>query len=263
MAKQGTRFLRVVAICCFALAAFVPSTLQAHRSGCHRWHSCPSDTGSYVCGDLGYYSECPNTPPQPQPSPPPPKPRPPKITKRTDTLVEPIKFEARTEKTTNEYEGYSTLSQGKDGQLKRYIEKTFTDGRETFSNIVKEEAILQPVPQINLVGIRKRPKTSFSKPDKTHEGKFVFAGKFEPNTDIVLEINGKKVQTTKSDSHGGYKFKEVSVGQGEKIVYMHERKPKGWFWHEDQVLTEKTFFKPSTGAIESDYERIHSKSLKE
>ncbi|SER27825.1 hypothetical protein [Microlunatus flavus] len=32
---------------------------EAHRDGCHRWHSCPSDTGSYVCGDLGYYSECP------------------------------------------------------------------------------------------------------------------------------------------------------------------------------------------------------------
>ncbi len=35
------------------------STVSAHRSGCHRWHSCPSDTGSYVCGDLGYTSGCP------------------------------------------------------------------------------------------------------------------------------------------------------------------------------------------------------------
>lgn len=33
----------------------------AHRDGCHRWHSCPSDSGSYVCGDLGYYSECPRS----------------------------------------------------------------------------------------------------------------------------------------------------------------------------------------------------------
>lgn len=32
---------------------------QAHRDGCHRWHSCPSDSGSYVCGDLGNDSECP------------------------------------------------------------------------------------------------------------------------------------------------------------------------------------------------------------
>lgn len=34
--------------------------VSAHRSGCHRFHSCPSDNGSYVCGDLGYDSQCPN-----------------------------------------------------------------------------------------------------------------------------------------------------------------------------------------------------------
>lgn len=26
----------------------------AHRSGCHNLHSCPSDSDTYVCGDLGY-----------------------------------------------------------------------------------------------------------------------------------------------------------------------------------------------------------------
>ncbi len=30
----------------------------AHRDGCHSKHSCPSDTGSYTCGDKGYCSEC-------------------------------------------------------------------------------------------------------------------------------------------------------------------------------------------------------------
>lgn len=35
----------------------------AHRDGCHRWHSCPSDSGSYVCGDLGYDDYCPNSSP--------------------------------------------------------------------------------------------------------------------------------------------------------------------------------------------------------
>ncbi|GEM50151.1 stalk domain-containing protein [Deinococcus cellulosilyticus] len=37
---------------------FISQNAEAHRSGCHRWHSCPSDTGSYVCGDLGYTSGC-------------------------------------------------------------------------------------------------------------------------------------------------------------------------------------------------------------
>ena len=32
--------------------------VSAHRSGCHRWHSCPSDSGSYTCGDTGYDNYC-------------------------------------------------------------------------------------------------------------------------------------------------------------------------------------------------------------
>lgn len=34
------------------------SSVFAHQSGCHSWHSCPSDTGSYVCGDLGPDTYC-------------------------------------------------------------------------------------------------------------------------------------------------------------------------------------------------------------
>lgn len=34
----------------------------AHQSGCHRWHSCPSDSGSYTCGDLGYPCQYPTYP---------------------------------------------------------------------------------------------------------------------------------------------------------------------------------------------------------
>ncbi len=32
----------------------LPGAAAAHRSGCHNLHTCPSDTASYVCGDLGY-----------------------------------------------------------------------------------------------------------------------------------------------------------------------------------------------------------------
>ncbi|WP_378528538.1 Ig-like domain repeat protein [Nocardioides yefusunii] len=38
---------------------FVPMPVaSAHRDGCHAAHSCPSDTGSYICGDTGNFSEC-------------------------------------------------------------------------------------------------------------------------------------------------------------------------------------------------------------
>lgn len=41
------------------------SKAYAHQSGCHRWHSCPSDSGSYVCGDLGYDTYCGTSSPAP------------------------------------------------------------------------------------------------------------------------------------------------------------------------------------------------------
>lgn len=37
-----------------AIFPIFPIESLAHRDGCHRWHTCPSDTGSYVCGDLGH-----------------------------------------------------------------------------------------------------------------------------------------------------------------------------------------------------------------
>lgn len=44
---------------CIALA-LVANPAYAHRSGCHRWHSCPSDHGTYICGDTGHCSACPD-----------------------------------------------------------------------------------------------------------------------------------------------------------------------------------------------------------
>ncbi len=43
-----------------SLVLWASSFSYAHRSGCHRWHSCPSDSGSYTCGDTGHCSQCPD-----------------------------------------------------------------------------------------------------------------------------------------------------------------------------------------------------------
>jgi hypothetical protein len=34
----------------------------AHRDPCHQCHACPSDHGTYVCGDLGRCEQCPDNP---------------------------------------------------------------------------------------------------------------------------------------------------------------------------------------------------------
>lgn len=63
---RGRRLLRVLlagALATASLSATIPGAppASAHRDGCHRWHSCPSDSGSYVCGDLGIDTYCPGT----------------------------------------------------------------------------------------------------------------------------------------------------------------------------------------------------------
>ena len=43
-----------------SLILWASSASYAHRSGCHRWHSCPSDRGTYICGVTGHCSQCPD-----------------------------------------------------------------------------------------------------------------------------------------------------------------------------------------------------------
>ena len=56
--KTITFLLALTFLFLFCGSSVVPS--EAHRSGCHRWHSCPSDSGSYICGDTGHCSSCPS-----------------------------------------------------------------------------------------------------------------------------------------------------------------------------------------------------------
>jgi len=57
--KSIALFAIIILSIVFVVAA--PDSAFAHKSGCHRWHSCPSDSGSYVCGDLGYGTYCPKS----------------------------------------------------------------------------------------------------------------------------------------------------------------------------------------------------------
>jgi hypothetical protein len=46
--------LAVVFAGAVTLSGARPDVADAHRSGCHAWHTRPSDTGSYQCGDTGH-----------------------------------------------------------------------------------------------------------------------------------------------------------------------------------------------------------------
>lgn len=70
--RNGVLGLLIVAASLIGASASAVSVAEAHQSGCHRWHSCPSDTGSYVCGDLGYPCQYPTYSPTLPTSPAPP-----------------------------------------------------------------------------------------------------------------------------------------------------------------------------------------------
>jgi endonuclease I len=56
--RSPRRFVMVWVIVVLMVGTIVAT--DAHRSGCHRWHACPSDRGTCVWGDLGYGSQCPD-----------------------------------------------------------------------------------------------------------------------------------------------------------------------------------------------------------
>jgi micrococcal nuclease len=58
MANMLIPFFGLALILLMIFPAF-PMESYGHRSGCHAAHSCPSDTGSYVCADTGNYAQCP------------------------------------------------------------------------------------------------------------------------------------------------------------------------------------------------------------
>jgi len=51
--------LRAAFVTAFLLANFATPAL-AHRDGCHAQHSCPTEHGTYECGDKGHCSQCPD-----------------------------------------------------------------------------------------------------------------------------------------------------------------------------------------------------------
>jgi phosphatidylserine/phosphatidylglycerophosphate/cardiolipin synthase-like enzyme len=55
-----TRRLRRTSLGVFLLlGAWIVAT-HAHQDPCHRWHACPSDRHTYVCGDKGRCDQCPD-----------------------------------------------------------------------------------------------------------------------------------------------------------------------------------------------------------
>ncbi len=247
----------------------------AHRDGCHSWHSCPSDTGSYVCGDRGYYSECPSQPPAPTPTPqpqlqqPPPPPPPPVVTKTTTSKDIPIPFTKETRQNSNEYTDYSRLIQvGKLGVSRQTSEVTITGTSETGRHVTDTKTITDAAPEIIEVGSRTKPKADITGTTpspkgwfSSNKGLFDIVGKFEGGKSINLYQGGNKIASARTASDGSFKFKKIKLAGSETKLAVFEKISTGWFSSHDNVVSEPTFILGAARAIETEYERSHKGTL--
>lgn len=229
------------------------SKVSAHRSGCHRWHSCPSDTGSYVCGDLGYTSDCPTTN---NIAPIVSAPRTPVISTKNLTSEEAINFTSNTEYDSREYSGYSKVKQvGENGKSEVTTPITYTDGKETSRGISIKSTKLEPKPKITILGTRLKPMATISSVSNSKKkDKFDISGTYNANSEVVLSVNGKKIKRAKTNSSGKFTFTAIRITKNDNELKIYKRENR----KENQV-SELTYFMLSSKQIKTEFQKLHEK----
>lgn len=238
--------------------------VSAHRDGCHRWHSCPSDSGSYVCGDLGYTSECPGvtTPPPaastPIASPPPAPVHVPVITKKTITTDEAVAFTTTTTYTGNEYPDYKKVTQtGANGLRRIQTEVSFSDGVETGRQVIKNDIVQQPVDELVVVGKRMKPQaklTAFTTTKK--KDKFDIKGAATPKSTVVLSLDGKRIKRAKADVKGNFVFKGIKVVSNTPRIEIYNRVGR----IETRISEPTVIVSKSSSKMQTEYQKLHPAS---
>jgi hypothetical protein len=227
----------------------LPSTALAHRDGCHRWHSCPSDTGSYICGDLGYTSECPAATPAPVV-------HTPVNTSQEITSDESVPFKTTVKYNKNEYKGYvRTVTPGATGVKRTYTRVNYTDGTETGRSVVRTEVVSQPVNEVVEKGSRTKPTASVAKVKKASgKNKYDISGTADSKITVVLSVDGKRIKRATTDSNGNFVFKNIKLTSKSPNIQIYKR-VNG----KETSVSEKYTINPSKQTITSDYQKLHSK----
>jgi hypothetical protein len=252
-------FYGLSALMAAAVVLIVFNTGQAfaHRDGCHRWHSCPSDSGNYVCGDLGYSSGCGYTPVLP---------RVPIITTRDEAREEKVDFKTITKYDYREYPGYTRVKQvGKSGVRLIVARISLTDGTETSRADISNSISTSAVDQVIVNGGRTKAVAKIygianSSPGflGMDKGKFNVWGKYKASSEVYLFANKVEVGKAYSNSEGWFTFENVRIDKIESWLLVFER-VKGRI----NTLSEKTQVNTETKKVTTEYDIIHPKSKKE
>jgi hypothetical protein len=259
MTKKLTTLLTILLLTLSAGIIAPAPRVQAHRDGCHRWHSCPSDSGSYICGDLGYTSECPGgAPTTPRATVKPAKPRTPVVSTKTITTDEVIAFTTIIKQTGQEYSNYSKLDhEGANGLKRTYYEVTLTDGVETARKLVQTETVVNPIDKVTVQGNRQKPVATVTDVHKTKKkDKYDIRGKYKPDSEVVLALDGKRIKRAKTNSTGEFIFKQIKLKSDKHAIEVFKREKRTESKVSDKVLVNAKKNKRVT-----EYDQLHGKKL--
>ena len=255
-----TRILFVSILIVIATLSF-PMTVSrafAHRSGCHRWHSCPSDSGSYDCGDWGYANYCSTSSM--------PTPRIPIIT--TNDAIEYVSIppKSTTVKDNNEYVGHTVrVQEGVAGKIKKITAITYTDGVETSRTSPAQAIELNAIDEINKIGTRPIPTAYIDYIWKHDADSFVskFITRYDiaaaaPKGHYALIKNDKVVALSEASTTGILSFENIKLKTGDKLaVGKYTGKKILWMMPKATSVSEPTVVDIKKLTVSPEYYSLH------
>jgi len=260
--------LRIAILLVFiTLVGTVSITIQAspvfaHRSGCHRWHSCPSDSGSYSCGDTGHSNYC-ATPTYNTYTPP-------TITTKNETVEQSIPVHETTIYNPNEYGEYKKLvTTGIEGLQTQTTAVTYSDGVETSRGAVSMSTVRSPVNTTYEVGSRKKPTAwvdYISKSNKQSFWSFLaseydISASAQPNSNFGLIKNGRVIRLGKSSKDGMLNFESVGLKTSDKLsIGTYTGGKFLWFMPAATKISELSTVDTDKLTVLSEYDSNHNKT---
>lgn len=260
--RFGVYVVAIALLLTFIGAGAYSSDAYAHRSGCHRWHSCPSDSGSYSCGDWGYDNYCGASGYQAYS---------PVISYKDEESYADIPNKVIEEPNPDEYIGYrSQKAEGNVGKSKTVITVTMTDGVESSRGDSRTTVISNPVDQVYSVGTREKPAAyidSFWKEDDkkflwmTTGENYTITAAGEPSTNFALVKNGRTLQLGRSSTKGYLSFHDIDLNDGDRLEISSYTGGKFlWFMPSVQKKSETTtILSTSKGTYVTAYDTLHNK----
>ncbi len=238
------------------------SPVFAHRSGCHRWHSCPSDSGSYSCGDTGYSNYCASPTYNTY--------TPPTITTKDEVIEQSVPIREVIIDNPNEYPEYKKLvTTGSEGLQTQTTTVTYSDGVESSRGAASISPVRASVNTTYEVGSRKKPTAwvdYITKSDKQSFWSFLVteydvSTSAQPGGDYALIKNGHVIRLGKSGRDGTLNFEAVGLKTGDKLsIGTYTGSQFLWFMPSATKISELYTVDTDKHTVLSEYDSYHNKT---